>query len=228
LSTFVNARHLFVSTIGDPEIVKVVRTAAISALSLALLATCRVGGLSAQQLELASALTPVTTDACPTSDLCAPNLLDELLPSPGTALMSGLMLPGMGYFYTDRPALGALVLGAAGASAGLGLFYRKVEFKCLAPQIDGACARGDLARVETRPLLVPGLAVAGAVTIIGAINAYRSAKRNRFQASLMREAERLNALVPRLSLQGESTAFRVEPTVRGWNGGLRAEFSHRF
>lgn len=195
--------------------------------ALILLIALRPPGLSAQQqLAFDGGLTLATEADCGSLDGCP--LVTQLGPNPGTALMSGLVLPGMGYFYTDQPTLGALVLGAAGASAGLGLLYKKVEVACLGLQVNGVCAPGEpLSRVETRPLLGPGLAVAGAVTILGAINAYRNAKKSRFQ-SLAREAARLNALVPRLGYQSETTALRVEPMVRGWTGGVRAEFNLRF
>jgi tetratricopeptide (TPR) repeat protein len=94
--------------------------------------------------------------------------------SPRTTLVSGLVFPGMGHFYSGRPTTGLLVLAAAGAGVGLGLGYVDAEVTCLVPPVDGVCPPGQVdARTESRPLLVPGLLAAGVVTVVGAIHAYR-------------------------------------------------------
>jgi tetratricopeptide (TPR) repeat protein len=97
--------------------------------------------------------------------------------SPRTTLVSGLVLPGMGHFYSGRPTTGLLVLAAAGAGVGLGLGYVDAKVTCLVPPIDGVCPVGQVdTRTESRPLLVPGLLAAGVATVVGAIHAYRSVR----------------------------------------------------
>jgi len=99
--------------------------------------------------------------------------------SPATALLSGILIPGMGHFYSGRPGTGALVLAVAGGSAAAGLLVREVEISCLSVPVNGECPSGQVAgREESRPFLVPGLAVAAAVTVAGAIHAFRGAQRS--------------------------------------------------
>jgi len=99
--------------------------------------------------------------------------------SPSTALLSGILIPGMGHFYSGRPGTGALVLAVAGGSAAAGLLVREVEISCLSVPVNGECPPDQVAgREESRPYLVPGLAVAAAVTVAGAIHAFRGARRS--------------------------------------------------
>lgn len=97
--------------------------------------------------------------------------------SPSTTLISGLVVPGMGHFYTGRPGLGALVLATAGGSAAVGIFYTDVEIDCLSIPENGRCPPSQVADERTtRPLLVPGLAAAGVVTVLGALHAARGVR----------------------------------------------------
>lgn len=99
--------------------------------------------------------------------------------SPSTALLSGILIPGMGHFYSGRPGVGVLVLAVAGGSAAAGLLVREVEISCLSQPVNGECPPGQIAgRDESRPYLVPGLAVAAVVTLAGAIHAFRGARRS--------------------------------------------------
>ena len=99
--------------------------------------------------------------------------------SPSTALLSGILIPGMGHFYSGRPGAGFLVLAVAGGSASAGLLVREVEISCLGLPVNGECPPGQIAgRDESRPFLVPGLAVAAVVTVAGAIHAFRGARRS--------------------------------------------------
>lgn len=101
------------------------------------------------------------------------------VPSPATAFLSGVLIPGMGQIYTGRPGLGALILAGAGGAAAAGFLTREVEVRCLAVPVDGACPPGqEASRSTTRPLLVPALVGAGALTLLGAVHAARSARRS--------------------------------------------------
>ena len=156
--------------------------------------------------------------------------------SPGVALATGLILPGMGHIYVGRPATGLAILAGAGGAAAAGLLYTQVEVNCLVPPVDGQCPAGQVAgRVEERPLLVPGLAVAGVLTVAGAIHAFLQARESpdRTAASPARGGWR--AAEPTLGLaSGDGWALQVEvelPRLRtrptGANGlgaGLRIRF----
>jgi hypothetical protein len=99
--------------------------------------------------------------------------------SAGTALLTGMVFPGMGHFYLGSNRAGLLVLAGAGAAAATGVLYTEVTERCRVPAVDGSCPAGEVASREVeRALLVPGLAVAGAVTLVGAIHAFRRAGRS--------------------------------------------------
>jgi tetratricopeptide (TPR) repeat protein len=99
--------------------------------------------------------------------------------APGQALIAGLLVPGLGHFTTDRPATGALVLGVAAAAVGLGVAVQDVKVDCLSPPVDGRCPPENVVRErKDRPYLYPGIAAAAAAGILGALDAYRGARRN--------------------------------------------------
>lgn len=94
-----------------------------------------------------------------------------------TAFFSGLVVPGMGQFYTGRPGLGSLILAGAGGAAAAGFFYREVEVQCRAVPTNGVCAPEDVAgEEERRPYLAAGLGSAAALTFLGAVHAWRRAR----------------------------------------------------
>lgn len=100
-------------------------------------------------------------------------------PSAGTAFLSGLVFPGMGHVYSGRPGVGVLVLASAGGAAAAGFFTRRVEVRCLALPVDGACPPGqEASRRTSRPYLFHGAAAAGAVTFVGALHAAFTARRS--------------------------------------------------
>ncbi len=97
--------------------------------------------------------------------------------SPGGALARGLVVPGLGQFYTGQPLLGASYLGAAAGAIAFGLAYTEVDVKCLGPAVEGECPPEDiLEEASTRPYLWPAVGVGVAVGVVGAIQAYRRAK----------------------------------------------------
>lgn len=96
---------------------------------------------------------------------------------PGRALALGLAAPGLGHFYTQRPVRGALVLAAAGGAIAAGVFYEKVQQYCLSEPVGDVCPLGDIAFEESeRPLLLPAIGAAAAITILGAIDAFAVAR----------------------------------------------------
>jgi tetratricopeptide (TPR) repeat protein len=126
--------------------------------------------------------------------------------SPRTTLVSGMFVPGMGHFYSGRPVAGSLVLAAAAGSVAAGFLIKEVEVRCLAVPVNGECPEGQVdSREETRPMLVPGLAAAIAVTVGGAIHAFIGARRG---------AEGTAALLTPDGLVWGDLAARFQPTVR--------------
>ncbi|PYP79012.1 MAG: hypothetical protein DMD35_09600 [Gemmatimonadetes bacterium] len=108
------------------------------------------------------------------------NTLRGTPPSPGAALGLGLVIPGAGQMYTGRPVFGAITLMAAGGAVAYALKSGPVtkEFVVnpkdpfgnpLPPFVDR--------RTETgHPHLTPGLAAAGAIAGIAAIEAFVHAR----------------------------------------------------
>lgn len=139
-------------------------------------------------------------------------------PRAGRALVSGMLMPGMGHFYAGKPRTGIVVLGVAAGSAAAALLFQKVEVVCLGIAVDGECPQGlERSRTESRPLLIPGLALAAAVTVGGAIHAYLGARNS--------GAARLSASI---GGEGAESIFSVEPSLepaqRGIHAGLRVRF----
>lgn len=102
-------------------------------------------------------------------------------PSPGQALGLGLVLPGAGQFYTRRPIRGALFLAGTAVAVGFGL---QTQTKTTSVEQTGTDPFGNpytytaTHRVTDRPNLVPGIAVAGALALGSAIEAYSYARRS--------------------------------------------------
>jgi tetratricopeptide (TPR) repeat protein len=144
----------------------------------------------------------------------------------GTALVSGLVVPGMGHFYSGRPMMGAVVLAAAGGSAATGLLYKDIEVLCLSPTVDGQCPPGrEAERTETRPYLVPGLAAAGVITVLGALHAFRGARSSQGPSFALTSGGGIE--VP-LSVSGVTSHLRIDPVHGPRPGVLRASAGIRF
>lgn len=125
-----------------------------------------------------------------------------------TAFVTGALVPGMGHVYTGRPGIGAAILATAGGLAAAGIFYKEVEVLCRSPVTDGPCPEAEIAdRIEERPFLIPGLAAAGVVTLVGAIHAARGAR------------------APRAA---RASALSFDPVMRPDGLGLRAAFTLNF
>ncbi|TVP43681.1 MAG: hypothetical protein EA350_13355 [Gemmatimonadales bacterium] len=148
--------------------------------------------------------------------------------NPRAALVTGLVFPGMGHFYSGRPRNGAIVLAGAGGAAALALLYSRVDVTCRVPPVNGDCPQGQVAeRVEDRPFLVPGLAAAGIFTVVGAIHASRSV-RARATSVAMGPQPALRLGIDALSGDRWEVAAEVEPRGRwgmeGVEAGLRVRF----
>lgn len=138
--------------------------------------------------------------------------------SAGTALVSGLVLPGMGHVYSDRPGRGALIFLAAGGSVAAGILYTDVEIECRLFPAPAVCPSEEIAdRRETRPYLTHGIAAAGAITLLGAVHAALTVRsRNR------RAAAGLAVALPGSARGPEAVHLSLEPFVRPDGAGVRA------
>jgi tetratricopeptide (TPR) repeat protein len=99
--------------------------------------------------------------------------------SAGAAAGLGLLIPGAGEFYVGRPGRGLAVLAGAGAAVTAGFLITRVEVNCRSVPVGGQCPPEDvLSEDETRPYLTAGLIAAGALAVLGAIDAAMGADRS--------------------------------------------------
>ncbi len=103
------------------------------------------------------------------------------VPSPVAALALGLLIPGMGQFYSGRALGGLAVLSVAGGAVAAGLLIKKTTVRCLStPGPGGTCPPGEVLSTGVRhPYRTPAFAVAAAVSTIGAIEAFMNLRRRR-------------------------------------------------
>jgi hypothetical protein len=144
--------------------------------------------------------------------------------NPSTTLLSGMFVPGMGHFYSGRPLAGTLVLAAAAGGIAAGFLIKDVEVRCLSLPVDGQCPPGQIeSRVETQPMMVPGLAAALVMTVGGAIHAFLGARRGAVAATALVTPDGLR--MGRLAGKIEPILY-VEPVAvyGGTAWGARAEF----
>lgn len=100
------------------------------------------------------------------------------VPSSGSALALGMLLPGGGQFYTGRPLGGVALLAIAGGAAAAALLIEEVDVRCLRAVEPGqACPPAEIiGETRSRPYLTYGLAGAGALMLGGAIEAFMHAR----------------------------------------------------
>ena len=93
------------------------------------------------------------------------------LPAPGGVLLQGLLIPGLGQFATGRPVGGVLVLGVAAAAAAYGLREVPAVRTVTATDPFGNPYEFET-QVTERQNLALGFAVAGAVGVAAAVEAF--------------------------------------------------------
>lgn len=104
--------------------------------------------------------------------------------SAGGALAMGLVVPGLGQMYAGRRILGLVSLAAAGSAAAAGFLYERVSVDCRIQPVNGSCPPADVLNERSeRPYLTAGLAGAVAVTLIGALDGFLSARRANARAA---------------------------------------------
>lgn len=130
-------------------------------------------------------------------------------PDPGTALLLGVLVPGLGQFYSGDAVGGLTVLSLAGGAVATGLLVRKVNVQCLSqPGPGAACPAGQIVSEKvSRPYLGVSLGAAAAVTVVGATLAFiKAGKRRNAQPTAATNED----TAPRLAL----------PTVEGRGPGV--------
>jgi tetratricopeptide (TPR) repeat protein len=96
------------------------------------------------------------------------------LPSAGATLTLGILIPGMGQFYSGRALGGFTVLGLAGGAIAAGFLIKEIETLCVGSvQSGGDCPPDRIIGENTnKPYLTHSLIAAGVVSLIGAVEAF--------------------------------------------------------
>jgi hypothetical protein len=96
--------------------------------------------------------------------------------NPISAAARSVFLPGLGQFYTGRPAMGVAFTAVAGAALAAAVMSKKTTVQCLAPAVDGACPSGQVGSESVkRPMLIPGVAAFLALGVVSAVEAHSAA-----------------------------------------------------
>jgi tetratricopeptide (TPR) repeat protein len=130
-------------------------------------------------------------------------------PSPAGAFVLGF-LPGMGHYYSGNPIRGTVFLALAGSATVAGVLVKNVTVVCVNDVGPGQDCPAPLVHDEIteRPLLMPAVGVAAAITLIGAIDALLKARGRR-------------AEVERLASPGSEGGVRLRaPSVSSASGRL--------
>ena len=134
--------------------------------------------LAIEDLQRYLALQPDADDAIEVSQRIGQLQIQPSSPvSPGTALGLGLVLPGGGQFYSGRALPGLSVLAVAGGAAVAGFLVKETEIRCVGSVPSGGCPpERVISETTSKPYKMYGLAAAGAVAVIGAVEAYLKAR----------------------------------------------------
>ncbi len=98
--------------------------------------------------------------------------------SPAGAFAQSLFIPGSGQFRTGRGFRGFLVLAGSAGAVAYAVLATEVTKECREATVGGECLSGRFRTTTTeRPLLIPGIAAAGALTFIGALDALFGARK---------------------------------------------------
>jgi tetratricopeptide (TPR) repeat protein len=164
---------------------------------------CRFLSLAPNGAEAAEVRERVAILAPPTRAAAAVIVPARL--SPTRALSLGLVIPGAGQFYTGRPVAGAVAFGVAAAGIACAMTQRTTFTTSQETATDpfgNPYTFTARHAVNSRPCLGPGLVVAGAVALAGAIEA----------RNYVREINADRRVAVELYPEGNGLALRV--TVR--------------
>jgi hypothetical protein len=100
--------------------------------------------------------------------------------SPVLAAALGMVMPGAGELYVQRPLRGLAVMGLAGGAAAAGLLIERLEQDCRSIPQDGVCPPEDiLGERRTKPYRTAGITAAVLITLLGAVDAALAAQPTR-------------------------------------------------
>jgi tetratricopeptide (TPR) repeat protein len=134
--------------------------------------------LAVEDLQSYLALEPEAEDAILVSQRIGQlQIVPSRAVSAGTAFGLGLLLPGGGQFYSGRALGGLGVLALAGGAAAAGLLVEEVEVRCVGSVPSGSCPPDRvISETTSKPYKTYGLAAAGAVAFLGALEAFLKAR----------------------------------------------------
>jgi tetratricopeptide (TPR) repeat protein len=180
----------------------------------------RQGQTEAAQVDLEEylALRPDAGDAILVSQRIGQLRSLGNLPRPAAAFTLGLLFPGAGQFYSGRAMGGLTVLTLSAGAVAAGFLIERVTVSCVGSVSGGDCPPDRVIGEKTdRPYMVHGLAAAGAVAVIGAIESYFGARgrQNREMGALVAvetggarlEAPAIRADGPRLRISLVQVTF---------------------
>jgi len=136
-----------------------------------------------------------------------PAPVSSTLYSPGSAAVRSLILPGLGQFYTKRPAVGAVFLAGWAGALGLGLMSQETTVECLDRVTDSCPPNRVLSETVKRPMLAVGVGGAVALAVVSALEARSgAAKANARTVALGSDAQPGGVLVEVLPLDAFALA----------------------
>lgn len=128
-------------------------------------------------------------------------------PSPYTALALGVLVPGMGQFYSGRARSGLLVVALTAGTLAGGFLITEVDVRCqVAVQPGASCPPESVAsRTNERPHMWSAIGVAAGVAMFGAAEAFINARlRRRGQGP---NAERISG--PSITTRGDGVDLNL-------------------
>ncbi|MBC7893806.1 MAG: hypothetical protein H7066_00245 [Cytophagaceae bacterium] len=148
-------------------------------------------GIAMQDFEKYLELSPRAADQATVRG--AMSRLPDRVFSPGQAFGSGLLVPGLGQMNTGRPVLGVFTLGLVAGAAGFAWQQQeKLETQVFTDPFGNSYT--DTVTRVTRPRLVAGLATAGVVWALAAIESSTYARRSRSRAAAIIAREGVGAV----------------------------------
>jgi len=169
----------------------------------------RLGEVDAAVVDLQAYLNmaPEAEDAIAVSQRIGQLQSGAPLATPGNTLALGMILPGMGQFYSGRAKGGLAVLSLVGGTLAAGFLIEKEETRCVGNLSGGGECPADrvISRDTSKPYLTQSLIAAGVVTLVGAIEAFlhvRGDEGRSDDAPMALEVGAARVLGPRLSAKG--------------------------
>jgi tetratricopeptide (TPR) repeat protein len=149
--------------------------------------------------------------------------------SPAAAMALGLVVPGMGHFYSGRSRTGTMYLLGAGLSVVAGFSYTEVEVLCLLDDAPQRCPPDSIVgERRSQPYLVPGLVGAAVITVVGAVHALVSTQRAGEGLRMARSGPTLRWTVPGSGFREGTTVVRLDPVITRDAGGMEITLQLRF